>query len=130
MKTIPSSIVSLQLFSYFVLVVHTEKHLICNFFLTASSLCDKKPNPCDTQTSKCENKDGLFNCICSPGYIPTNYSERICVRKCILETKKVKGLASLGQHCISHTFYSIFRLSNWSASRWIWKMPGVSVKSF
>ncbi|XP_037610264.1 protein HEG homolog 1-like [Sebastes umbrosus] len=42
-----------------------------------TSLCDQKP--CELKTSTCESKSGSFGCNCLPGYIKTNFSNRMCI---------------------------------------------------
>ncbi|XP_029384239.1 mucin-13-like [Echeneis naucrates] len=44
---------------------------------TEQSLCDR--TPCDELTTNCESSDGSFTCGCDPGYIRTNFSERMCI---------------------------------------------------
>ncbi|XP_030019109.1 mucin-13b [Sphaeramia orbicularis] len=46
---------------------------------TLVNLCDGGRDPCDTATSKCSSSgNGAFKCTCLPGYIQTNYTDRMC----------------------------------------------------
>ncbi|XP_029384240.1 mucin-13-like, partial [Echeneis naucrates] len=44
---------------------------------TEQSLCDRAP--CDELTTNCGSSNGSFICGCDPGYIRTNFSERMCI---------------------------------------------------
>lgn len=40
-------------------------------------LCED--NPCDNSTTKCSFKDGTFECPCQENYVPTDFSDLICI---------------------------------------------------
>nr|XP_015818656.2 mucin-13b isoform X1 [Nothobranchius furzeri] len=61
--------------------------LIASTF-TPENLCNSKP--CDQQTTECTPEDGFFICSCAAGYIPTDFSNRICL-ECPSGTKYINS---------------------------------------
>lgn len=44
-----------------------------------ADLCDDKP--CDLNTTTCKSGDGAFTCTCLDKYVPSKYSDRMCIGK-------------------------------------------------
>ncbi|KAM8729352.1 mucin-13b [Acanthopagrus schlegelii] len=62
---------------------------------TTENLCNK--NPCDETTTKCSSTDGSFECQCEESYIPSNFTDRICIA-C------PSGKRAEGDECINCSF--------------------------
>ncbi|KAM7381641.1 hypothetical protein PAMA_012471 [Pampus argenteus] len=54
-----------------------EKRVNCDSCFNETSLCSNKT--CDESVSTCTSENGHFNCTCEEHYIPTNFSDRLCI---------------------------------------------------
>ncbi|XP_028285825.1 mucin-13b [Parambassis ranga] len=55
----------------------TTDGVLANSVFRKTDLCSRKP--CDAETATCNSTDGTFTCTCDPNYVPTSFSNRMCI---------------------------------------------------
>ncbi|XP_051571154.1 mucin-13-like isoform X1 [Myxocyprinus asiaticus] len=64
---------------------------------TQTDLCQQEPVPCDVVSTVCATRDGLPNCACKPGYVPSPYQRKSC-------TVCPSGQKAQGDNCVPCPF--------------------------
>ncbi|XP_036937232.1 mucin-13-like isoform X2 [Acanthopagrus latus] len=76
-------------------VKECDNCLLTGATFKTENLCNK--NPCDETTTKCNSADGSFECQCEESYIPSDFTDRICIA-C------PSGQRAEGDKCINCSF--------------------------